>query len=324
MAVCANRGDVVQYLLENSTFATAEAIASVLLKLAGKFISNHIFKDLLQHLRKSNTTALFEFKLLRTCCMMDDESKVRLLVSTGTNVRNEEVTDESSCILNYVIFNDQNYLLKGLLELNFTNVEYEDAVLLADRIHNLDAIPPLLRKIGEETLLDMLTYSSYRSNFNLVRLLLDRGVNPVRQSKKYQLSPLLIAIRARNIPLVELMLEYGANLNAAEVDLAGEMISTYTYTQLFGHADVIDLLNTHMSQVSQQRPLNYCRLPTERSGPLCSLGSRWTPEGGGCEYSRPRIWRNCGGVVWPLCPCVRAMSRRDGQSDADDEDCELL
>ena len=80
---------------------------------------------------------------------------------------------------------------------------------------------------------------------NIVKLLLEHGANPNKDSQK-QASPLRRAIASKNTEIVKLLLEHGADPNLMEDDYYGNKKSMLTYAIIDAKSkDIVNLLIKH-------------------------------------------------------------------------------
>eukprot|EP01036_Dinobryon_divergens_P036782 gene36782-47957_t len=196
-------------------------------------------------------------------------------------------------------------------------------------ISSLDLIKRLLEMGADPNLTGTMPYAlplispALSNKADLVQLLLAFGADP---DAVISMKGLLPEDEAEANRLIESISEsYGPTYHnlfpkVHKLDnLTPEELTLRVIVDAIDHQDIITLFDEHHdSVVASSAPLSVCALPTPESGPVCSLGSDWAvpvsvSSRKRCTHSRPRLWRNCAGAIWPLCSCVKR--EREAQMD---------
>eukprot|EP01041_Mallomonas_annulata_P007588 gene7588-15549_t len=265
--------------------------------------------------------------LLFRWCLAGNANAVKFLIDNGANIYTQSEDGISLLLIASQLVNNKE-LLQLLLQYEQKNEDLAMALaqsLLFEHFELADMLYKSCNYISKQEALVILTCAkTHHNKVYSIRHLLELGVDPNAPGFITYLLPLVPLIMASRYDIIQLLLEYGADPDRIiEIEPTTEAISTMSVQSCEdaltpriiavgkGKSEAVDLFDAHHDRVlASSAPLSVCTLPTPESGPVCSLGTNWAVSdsestGKRCTHSRPRLWRNCAGAIWPRCGCVR-------------------
>jgi ankyrin repeat protein len=193
-------------------------------------------------------------EVLLTAVRIVDERIFPRLYSIDPSI-SEFKSERGSNLLFYACMYNNHVALQQLMalipDINYRNIENETALTVAVAFNSIDCVrlllmhPNIMLDIASKTDLTPLLMAINFNNYHMAKLLLDHNASPNLGREP----PITMAIKKRNDDIVDLLIDYGADLN--RVDQKGippiiyAIYSPVTLRQLLTHGCKVDAVDTN-------------------------------------------------------------------------------